>query len=200
MGRYVAKKNDTLAKIARRYGVDRKTLRKLNKDTKFGKAGNWKDIKGEELRLGKGVGQPQWKAELMQDPKYAAFQRQFAFDYDKIKDDFIRLRQRQGRDLARMEPVWQRQREDAFRNIDQSFGSRGLYRTGARVLGRGRADSSITQARQGYIDAQGEALEQARYDKHAALNQLKRNRSNERLATRERLALRDAETKYGYGA
>lgn len=205
MAKYTAEAGDTLAKLARRYGVKRRSLRELNPDLKFGKgkkAGGqgWRDLDGQELRLGKGVGmgKPGWKGVLMQDPKYAAFLRNFDVQRDLTQDRFLQLRDRQNRELERMEPVWSRQREDAFRNVDRSMDSRGVFRSGQRHIERGLRESAIAQARQGYIDQQGEAREAARRSKKEELMGLKRSKMEEKLGARTRLSERDAQTRYGF--
>ena len=202
MAKYTAKQGDTLRKLAKKYGVTRKELRELNPDVKFGKGKKkggkgFKDLGDQEIRLGPGVGPRGGK--LLQDPKYSAFLRNFDYQRDKLQSDFIEFKNRQSRDLARQEPLWARQREDAFRGIDTGAENRGLYRSGQRLLDRGRANSALMQQRQGYIDAQGEAREEARRTKQSGIADLKRRKAEEKLQAGERLTMRDANIEYGYG-
>lgn len=204
MAKYVGKKGDTLGKLARRYGLTKKQLRKLNPDVKFGKRKSkggkgFRALKGQEIRLGKGVGQPRWKAELLQDPKYSAFLRQFDYDKDKLNNDFIETKNRQARDLARQEDIFREDLINRHRGIDRDSSSRGMFRSGERARTRGRATNELNAERQRFIDIQGEDREEARRNKREAIAGLKRDKMEEKLAARERLTLRDANTEYGYG-
>ena len=206
MAKYVGKKKDTLRKLAKRYGVTRKSIREMNPDMKFGKAKDnggkgFKRLGGEEIRLGKGIGPGSMRARLLQDPKYAAFLRKFDYDRDKIRSDFIDEYGKDGQqsiDLARMEPIWNRQLSDTQRNTDRASDAQGMYRSGQRLLERGRNSSLANQQRQGYIDRQGDERTNAIQAKREALSGMKRTKMEEKKSTRERLTMRDATTKYGY--
>lgn len=201
MAKYLAKKGDTLKKLAKKYGVKRKTLRELNPDMKFGKAKSkggegFAKLKGEEIRLGEGVGTPMWKTELLQDPKYAGFLRKFDFDRDVLGDQFQALKDRQARELVRKDVEFDNQLIDNHQRINENADSRGLFRSGQRHIDRGDATSKMALKRQSYVDSQGEAREEGRRAKREGIAELKRKRSEERLGARERLSVRDAETEY----
>lgn len=202
MAKYTTKKKDTLKSLAEKWGVTRKRLRELNPDVKFGKSkkkggkGFKKLDPGQVLKLGKGVGVPQWKAELLEDPTYAAFDRQFDYNRSKLQSDFIALKDRLKRDLERQEGVFQEQERQGLEGIDRSMENRGLYRSGQRGIERGELSNRIADSRQRFIDTQGETREEARRAKREGIADLKRRRAEERLQARTRLTQRDAETKF----
>jgi len=203
MAKYRTKKGDTLRSLSKKYGVKRKKLRKLNPDMKFGKAkskggkGFKKFDKDTVLKLGKGVGQPFWKSEVLQDPTYAAFDRNFEYNRSKVHDEFLALKDKLARDLVRQDARYDQQRVEGTRGVNRSMDNRGLYRSGQRHMGLGRMNNKIDFEREQYVSGQGEVREEGRRKKQEAIGDLKRQRAEERLGARSRLTARDAETKYG---
>lgn len=203
MAKYQAGKKDTLAALAEKYGVTRKRLRELNPDVKFGKAKKkggqgFQDLAGQTIRLGKGVGQPMWRAEILEDPTYAAFERQFEFNRGRLGSDFLALKDRIMRDRVRQQGIYDQQFAEGLRGINQSMENRGLFRSGMRSVEEGRLKNRIDDTRQRFIDNQNETVEEARRQKREGISDLKRQRAEERLGARTRLTDRDAQTKYGY--
>lgn len=203
MAKYSAGKKDTLKSLAEKYGVTRKRLRSLNEDISFGKSKKkggegFKSLKGQEIRLGKGVGTPKWRSEILADPTYAAFERQFDYNRGKLGSDFIALKNRLGRDLQRQQGIYDQQLIEGQRGVDETMDNRGLFRSGQRHIDRGRVKNNIDDQRQRFIDTQGETREEARRQKREAIADLKRQRGEQRLQARDRLTMKDAETKYGF--
>lgn len=198
MARYRTTKKDTLRKLAKKYGVTRKRLRQLNPDVKFGKKGGRKKIGADTvLKLGKGVGTPFWRSEIMQDPTYAAFDRQFDYNRGNIRSDFLALKEKQKVDLMRQDVNFENSRRVGLQGVDRSMDNRGVFRSGQREVQRGEVRDNVARARTQFIDQQGDTLRKARVDKQRAIGDLKRRRAEERVAARTRLTDRDAETKYG---
>ncbi len=196
MAKYRTSKKDTLRSLAEKYGVTRKRLRDLNPDTKFGKKGKKKLGGGDILRLGKGVGTPMWRSEVLQDPTYAAFERQFEYNRGKLGSDFVALKDKLKRDLQRQEGIYDQQRIQGHRGIDESMDNRGIFRSGQRHVERGQLSNRIDDTRQRFIDSQGETREEGRRAKREGISSLKRQRAEERVNARSRLTDRDATTKY----
>lgn len=202
MAKYTTGKKDTLKSLAEKYGVTRKRLRELNPDVTFGKSKKFggKGFKtldpDQVLRLGAGIGVPEWRSEILEDPSYAAFDRQFDYNRSKIQSDFIALKDRLKRDLQRQEGVYQDQTRQGLEGIDQSMENRGLFRSGQRGIKRGELQNRIADQRQRFIDSQGETREEARRTKREGIADLKRRRAEERLGARTRLTDRDATTKF----
>jgi len=142
-------------------------------------------------------GMPKWKAELYEDPAYAAFDRNFEYNRSKVQDSFINLKNRLKRDLLRQDTRYDQQRVEGERGIDRSMENRGLYRSGQRHVGIGRMNNKIDFEREHFISGQGEAREEGRRAKQDAIGSLKRQRAEERINARSRLTDRDATTKYG---
>lgn len=204
MAKYRAKKGDTLKKLAKKYGVSRKQLRELNPDIKFGKAKKkggkgFKNIdKDTLLRLGKGVGQPIWKSEILQDPGYAAFDRNFEYNRSKLQDAFLTYRDQQKVDRERAMADFLDQQTKSARNIDTNASQRGMFRSGQRHVSHGRLQNDMDRLRGKFDASQADSLEEARRRKREGIGDLKRKRAEERLSARDRLTMRDAETKYGF--
>jgi len=200
MGKTRTKKGSTLRKLSKKYGVKGKTLRELNPDMKgqWGKKGKKKLDKDTMIRLGKGVGIAPWRAELLEDPTYAAFDRNFEFNRDSVHDSFQRLKDRQRIDLTRQDARFDKQRIDNTRQIDRGMEDRGLYRSGQRGIETGRMNNDIDVSRREFTGQQKDARIAGRQAKQEALGALKRNRAEERIGARSRLTERDAQTKYGF--
>jgi len=204
MAKYTTSKKDTVASLAEKYGVTRKRLRDLNADT-LGHKGDDHRIgrdqaigKGTSLRLGNGVGQPQWKAQLLEDPTYAAFERQFTFNRGKLGSDFIALKEKRKRDSLRQMAMYDEQEKAGLTNIDESAENRGMFRSGRRHVDRGDLVNRMDDTRQRYTDQGNEAIEAGRRAKREGITALKNSRSEARLDARSRLSDRDAQTKFGF--
>lgn len=214
MAKYRTTKGDTLKSLAKRYGVKRKTLRELNEDVQFGGAkkkghkGFQKLDKGTILKLGADVkrkdldprnqvrpGQLR-RAELLQDPKYAAFLRNFDYDRSMLRSDFAADRAAEYRELDRMGSEWDYQLDENLRGVDRAMANRGVFRSGQRHLERGRSVNDIDRLRQRYRDQMNERILSGQRTRDRGIADLKRARDEERLGARERLTLRDAETEY----
>lgn len=139
---------------------------------------------------------PEWKSELLADPTYAAFERQFEYNRGKLGSDFIALKERLKRDRQRQKGVWQQQRKQGLQGINESMENRGLFRSGQRHLERGELKNRIADQRQRFIDQQGETREEARRTKRESISNLKRQRAEERVNARARLSDKDATTKF----
>ncbi len=218
MAKYVASQGDTLKSLAKKYGLTRKRIRALNPDLKFGKGKKlggkgFKDLSEQTIRLGKAVerdaidpgnqytrehARRDRKAELLQDPKYAAFLRNFDHDISTARGDFTSFSDRLDRDLERQDVLYDQQRTDGLRGVDRSMDNRGLFRSGQRGMERGRVINDIDLARQRHQDDVGERRLSAQRDRDTAVGDLRRARDEERLGARERLTMRDAETRFGF--
>ena len=211
MAKHVGSQGDTLKSLAKRYGLTRKRIRTLNPDVKFGKGKKFggkgfKDLDGQMLRLGKTIKRSDIDegnrydrtSEILQDPKYAAFLRNYDYDIAKIRSDFTSLGDRLDRDIERQGAMFDQQRIDGLRGVDRSMENRGLFRSGQRHMERGRTINNIEMARQRYNDDVGERRLSAQRDRDTRIADLGRARDEERLGARERLTMRDAETRYGF--
>lgn len=178
MAKYVASEGDTLKSLAKKYGLTRKRIRALNPDMVFGKGKKYggkgfRDLDGRTIRLGKAVsrkdidsenqfqrpqdmGPTDRMGEILQDPKYAAFLRNYDYDIAKIRSDFTSLGDRLDRDLVRQDALYDQQRTEGLRGVDRSMENRGLFRSGQRHMNRGRVVNDIDMARQRYRDDVGE--------------------------------------------
>ena len=137
-----------------------------------------------------------WRAEVLQDPTYAAFERQFEYNRSKIGSDFIALKERLKRDAERYDVKHRMDRRDGLQGINKSMENRGLYRSGQRHTERGDLKNRFSMNRQNFRDEQGERREEARRNKREGIADLKRDRAEERLDARSRLTDRDATTEY----
>lgn len=194
---YVVKPGDTLSSIAKAYGTTWQELQKLNaiKNANAIRSGQTLKIPGQTAAV-PAASDPD--ADIAQDPKYLAFRRQFDYNREALRNDYLALRSNIADEIKRTEDKYTFDKGEARFNVDRDYRERGLTRSGARFTDRARKIGDIELARQKFLDERealrAEGLRQQERGIAALENQL----SEEKLSARERLSMRDAQTSYGY--
>ena len=131
-------------------------------------------------------------AALMADQSYSAFLRKMQFNESQIQSSLQAAQEAAARRIQGQAGMYDKQREQSQRNVDQNFESRGMFRSGGRLKtaaeGRTAIDYQQTQFETGVQE------EKARMEREAAssIADLRRQRAEEELGARDRLTQRSA--------
>lgn len=124
-----------------------------------------------------------------EDPQFLAFQRAQGVSESELRASIAMQRSRLQRDLANRMPQFDQMRDQASRQVQGNYLSRGLFRSGARLEDENRAvndvesqrAAAITQTRDGEADLSSQLARQ--------IAESRRRQADESLGARQRVAL-----------
>lgn len=130
--------------------------------------------------------------DLLADQQYNTFLRKMQFDESEIQSGLVAAKEAARRRIDAQSGLYDQQRMQGARGVDDSFEARGMYRSGGRL-------KSLNENRMG-IDRQQAQFESgihsqsAEAERQAAgkIAEMRRNRAEQELAARDRLTLRSA--------
>ncbi|MEM7536261.1 MAG: hypothetical protein AAF639_29020, partial [Chloroflexota bacterium] len=120
---------------------------------------------------------------------YAAFLRQMEFDETGIQTALERARTAASSNIASQSPMFDLQRKQAARNIDNEAESRGMFRSGRRLERRSEARDAIDLNQRRFEEGQRNSVLGAEQTAADQIARLRRQRAEQELSARNRLTV-----------
>lgn len=161
----------------------------LNNDDKLREAIRFAGSQATKNRTGSDLpgGPSRTAADLNKDAQYRAFLRQMAFDETQIQSGLDRARTSALNKIATQAPLYDQQRAQSGRAVNDSFESRGMFRSGARLDERAQRRDAIDLSQRQFEQSQRTSIQDAEYSAANDLARLRRQRMEQELAARDRL-------------
>ena len=131
-------------------------------------------------------------ATLAQDPAYNAYRRNSDMQLAEIENrrlgDQERMRAMEGIQYGKFDLGEGR----SYERLNNNYGSRGLYRSGARLRDQGRVTADYGQQRNSYALSQAQQMSDMQAKSASEQSRISRERDDQEVAARNRLYERDA--------
>ena len=131
-------------------------------------------------------------APLLADQSYAAFMRRMQFDESQIQSSLQAAQEAAVRRIQGQAGIYDKQREQGAKGVDQGFESRGMYRSGGRLNALNESRMGIDVQQRQFESGVQESKAQMERDAASKISDMRRQRAEEELSARDRLTTRSA--------
>lgn len=151
------------------------------------------DLTDEALRqqirgagLGPNVGESV-VAPLLADNNYSQFLRGMQFNESQIQSNLQAAQEAARRRITGQAGQYDLQRQQGLQNVDESFESRGMYRSGGRLAKAGEVQRAVDLNQRQFEEGIYEGTAQMERDAAQKIADMRRQRAEEELGARVRL-------------
>jgi len=139
------------------------------------------------IRSAAGVTGPAVNPDLTKDQTYAAYLRQMQFDEAGIQTSLDRARTNAQAAIAAQSPLFDQQRAQAQDNVNDSFESRGMFRSGGRLAAGAESRNAIDTNQRQFETGQNQSIADAEFSASQDIASLRRQKAEQEVAARNRL-------------